>query len=527
MQISAAFSTPSTVAPISPPRHALARLMPHPVGCGALPLHDAAASRRLEAAAAALLPTHTLMQRAGLAVARLARAMAPFARRVGIVCGPGNNGGDGFEAALHLLHAGLDVRVAALGDAARLPTDAATSLQRAVQAGVVVKPWRGHLSQGGDAAGPQDLLIDALLGRGLNRPAEGALAQAISAMQGSAAPVLAVDIPSGLPGDHGVVPTGAAVVRARATLALLSLAPGLFTGHGRDAVGELWWDDLGVDLVMQPPAAWLNEDLSSAPLRQHRQHKGSFGDVRVVGGAAQMVGAALLAGRAALHAGAGRVYVHPLDPQAPRLDPLQPDLMFGGAIAPSDWSAQTTVLAGCGGGLAMDEVLENLLEPCPRLVLDADALNALARCAELRRQLRARRARGAATVLTPHPLEARRLLESLGRSGDAVHYDRLGSARRLADAFDCVVVLKGSGTVLAAPDELPWINPTGNAALAVPGSGDVLAGWLAGLWSPWDARSCTALRAARQAVYRHGRLAERLSPDGSPLSASRQAMAID
>lgn len=109
-----------------------------------------------------------------------------------------------------------------------------------------------------------------------------------------------------------------------------------------------------------------------------------------------------------------------------------------------------------------------------------------------------------------------------------MQYDRLGSARRLADAFDCVVVLKGSGTVLAAPDELPWINPTGNAA---PGrarrGGDVLAGWLAGLWSPWDARNCTALRAARQAVYRHGRLAERLSPDGSPLSASRQAMAID
>ena len=100
-------------------------------------------------------------------------------------------------------------------------------------------------------------------------------------------------------------------------------APGLFTGHGRDAVGELWWDDLGVDLVMQPPAAWLNEDLSSAPLRQHRQHKGSFGDVRVVGGAAQMVGAALLAGRAALHAGAGRVYVHPrTGPRRPRCWPV-------------------------------------------------------------------------------------------------------------------------------------------------------------------------------------------------------------
>lgn len=527
MLISSALSAQPNAAPTYPPRHALARLLPHPVGCAALPLHDAAASRQLEAEAAALLPIHTLMRRAGLAVARLARALAPLARRVDVVCGPGNNGGDGFEAALHLLHAGLDVRVLALGDAARLPADAAASLQRAVQAGVVVQAWRGHLPQGADAAGPQDLLIDALLGRGLNRPAEGALAHAIAAMQESTSPVLAVDIPSGLPGDHGAVPTGAAVVRAQATLALLSLAPGLFTGHGRDAVGDLWWDDLGVDLDQQPPVAWLNEDLSPAPLRQHLQHKGSFGDVRVVGGAAQMVGAALLAGRSALHAGAGRVYVHPLDPQAPRLDPMQPDLMFGGAVRPADWSAQTTVLAGCGGGLAIDEPLADLLEQSPRLVLDADALNALARSAVLRQRLQSRRTAGATTVLTPHPLEARRLLESLGQPGDAVQHNRLGSARRLADAFGCVVVLKGSGTVLAAPDEPTWINPTGNAALAVPGSGDVLAGWLAGLWSPWDACSCTALRAARQAVYRHGRLAERLSPDGAPLSASRQAMAID
>lgn len=518
----------SPIARLSPlvTSHRLGRVLPHPEGGSPLPLHDAQGARKLEAQASARLPEHTLMQRAGAAVARLARAQAPFAQRVDIVCGPGNNGGDGFEAALHLSRAGLEVRLLALGDAAQLPADAAASLQRALQAGLEVRTWHGSLARDSSACGARDLLIDALLGRGLNRPAEGLLAEAIVAMQHSAAPVLSVDIPSGLPGDSGAPVSGAAVVRAQSTLALLSLAPGLFTGHGRDAAGELWWDDLGVGLSEIPPVAWLNADAASQAPRLHLQHKGSFGDVRVIGGAAQMVGAALLAGRAALHAGAGRVYVHPLDPQAPRFDPVQPDLMFDQDTDPSRWQPRTTVLAGCGGGQAIDTVLPPLLEDCTRLVLDADALNALARHAGLRSQLQSRRLRGAATVLTPHPLEARRLLESLGHAAESVQTNRIGCSQRLADEFGCVVVLKGSGTVIAAPGDTPWINPTGQAALAVPGSGDVLAGWMSGLWSPLPADTASALAAARQAVYRHGRLAERLSPNGNALSASRQVAGI-
>lgn len=511
--------------------HPLAPLLPHPIGCTPLPLFDAAGSRQLETLAAAGLAPHTLMRRAGLAVARLAQAMAPFSERIDILCGPGNNGGDGYEAALHLKATGRTVRIFCVGPAERLPPDAATSRQRAMEACVPIEPWSGRPSLS-ELAGPQDLLIDALLGRGLNRAAQGPLAEAIAAIADSRAPVLAIDIPSGLPGDSGAPEAGAPVVRARFTLALLGLAPGLFTAAGRDQVGDLWWDDLGADLSAVDPVAWLNSDADATPPRQHQQHKGSFGDVRVVGGAAQMAGAALLAGRAALHAGAGRVYVHLLDPQAPGLDPLQPDLMFGSPPAPASWPARTTVVAGCGGGEAIAKLLPDLLGRCPRLILDADALNALAREAPLRESLRRRAERGMSTILTPHPLEATRLLDSLrldGRSGPAgsVQSDRIGSARCLAEALGCVVVLKGSGTVITAPGEATWINPTGNAALAVPGSGDVLAGWMAGQWSPLAGDKASALAAARRTVYRHGRLAERLSPSAAPLPASRQVEGLE
>ncbi|HMZ01756.1 MAG TPA: NAD(P)H-hydrate epimerase, partial [Burkholderiaceae bacterium] len=301
------------------------------IGAGIAPaqwlLHDVAASRRLEASAAAALPAHTLMRRAGLAVARLAQAVAPHASAVTILAGPGNNGGDGFEAALHLHRLGREVGVHFLGDAARLPADALASLRRARDAGVPIQAWSEAdgptrlLRRPATLAhtGSETLLIDALLGRGLTRPAEGAMAGAIEAINRCGAPVLAVDLPSGLPGDTGTPASGAAVVHAQTTLALLSLAPGLFTGLGRELAGRIWWDDLGVDGRSEAAVARLTDPaagLAAAP-RRHGQHKGSFGDLRIVAGAPSMTGAALLAGRAALRAGAGRVYVHLLDEAAP------------------------------------------------------------------------------------------------------------------------------------------------------------------------------------------------------------------
>lgn len=499
---------------------------------GPWPLHDAAASRTLDALAAEALPAHALMQRAGRAVARLAMALAPHARRIHVLAGHGNNGGDGFEAALQLHRAGREVRLHVIGRdsadacAPAWPPDAAASRRQAELGGVPI--IAGLAPQALDGA---ELVIDALLGRGLTRPASGLVADAIRLCNGSGAPVLAVDLPSGLPGDTGALEIDAACVQARWTLALLSLAPGLLTAHGRDPAGEIWWDDLGVQLAhpdFPVPVARLQGAAGLQtlwPARRHAQHKGSFGDVRVVGGASSMGGAALLAGRAALGAGAGRVWVDLLDDDAPRLDPVHPELMF--APTPQDERlATSTVVAGCGGGEAVAARLPGLLAQAGRLLLDADALNALARDPALMQALHQRGTEGRPTLLTPHPLEAARLL---GCGAAEVQADRLRAVRELAARSGAVVVLKGSGTLIGRPGALPWINASGHAALATPGSGDVLAGWIAGLWSQISGDRAisgeTALDraelAARHGVWLHGRRAERLAPGGQALVASR------
>ncbi|MBK1688624.1 NAD(P)H-hydrate dehydratase [Rubrivivax gelatinosus] len=466
------------------------------------PLHHAAASRAAEAAALAGTPPHTLMRRAGLGVARLALALAPHARSVAVLAGPGNNGGDGLVAACHLHAAGKAVRVVLAGDVARLPADAADALTAARAAGV---PIAEALDED-----PADLVVDALLGLGTRRAPEGRIAAAIAWAAARRTPVLAVDLPSGLHPDTGQ-PLGEACIRADATLALLKLKPGLFTGQGRDHAGQIWFDDLGV------AAGGETARLAGAPagkVRCHAQHKGSFGDVAVVGGAPGMAGAAWLAARAALAAGAGRVYCCPLDAGALLLDPARPELMGRTAWwrSPAATLAAATVVAGCGGGQAVREALPALLAHAGRLVLDADALNVLAADPSLQRLL-ARRSRP--TVLTPHPLEAARLLATTPAE---VQADRLGAAQRLADRLGCVVVLKGSGSVVAAPGAPPSLNPTGNALLATAGTGDVLAGWLGGLWSAGG----EAFATAAAAVWQHGHAADRAlaAGAGGPLRAA-------
>ncbi len=464
----------------------------------AWPLHDIAATRRLEEAAATGLPPHTLMQRAGRAVARLALAIAPHARAIWVACGPGNNGGDGLEAALHLHQCGKPVTVTWLGEAARLPADARASLERARAAGVPFAPrppdhW--------------DLAIDALLGIGSFRPPEGLMMECLQRLRRPAAPVLAVDVPTGLDADRGAY----LAVRATHTLSLLTLKPGLFTAQGRDACGELWFDDLGVDAAAEAPLARL---VAPPPrtVRPHASHKGSHGDVAIIGGAAGMTGAALLAGRAALHHGAGRVYVGLLDRDAPAIDPLQPDLMLRD---PASLDLQDQAVAcGCGGGDAAGALLPAVLEKSRALVLDADALNAIAANADLQDLLETRGRDGRPTVITPHPLEAARLL---GTSSAAVQGNRLQAASQLASRYGVVTVLKGSGTVIATPGDV-WINATGNARLAIAGTGDVLAGQIAARLAAGE----EALQAACAAVYLHGLAAERW-PGDEPLTAAALA----
>lgn len=522
----------------------------------ALPLFDVSATRQLEALAAAHLPAYTLMQRAGMATARLACALAPHARTVWIACGSGNNGGDGLEAALQLHLRGWPVQVTWLGDPHRAPPDALRAWQRANQGGVC------FTSLPPSDLGPQDLCIDALLGIGVTpsstasreseRPERSERLRACQdALQASVAPVLCVDVPSGLASDSGqyVDQDGGQYAlpprSRRYTLSLLTLKPGLFTAVGRDAAGQVWLDDLGLSALPSatladapPPCAWLGG--APAPLtRPHASHKGDFGDVAIVGGEALarrglgMSGAALLAARAALHAGAGRVLVallnqtndaNPANPANPAIhalemavDTTQPELMlrrFEALRLP-----EITVVCGCGGGQAVAQYLPIVLAQVPRLVLDADALNALAADPTLNQRLQERHTRHTArtfhadsTVLTPHPLEAARLL---GWSTAQVQAQRLPAAQVLAQRYGCTVVLKGSGSVIAAPGRIPHINPTGNARLASAGTGDVLAG----LIGAYLAAGLTAFEAALRACWRHGHAADTWPAD-SALTAS-------
>lgn len=474
-------------------------------------LYNVDATRRIEHAAQAVLPPHTLMQRAGLAVAQLALALTPHAQRVWIACGPGNNGGDGLEAAMHLQRWGKLPVVTWLGSPDKAPEDAVASYQRAVDAGVIFAgtPPQDH-----------DLCIDALLGIGANvRSPEGRMAHWINLMNAGSAPVLAVDLPTGLHADTGVAAQHS--VKAWHTLSLLTLKPGLFTAHGRDAAGTVWLDDLATghntaaNESAATPTAWLAGAPIAAP-RLHASHKGSYGDVVVVGGAPGMTGAALLAASAALHAGAGRVFVSLLDGGTQTVDTNQPELMFRPVDA-LDFKTMT-VVCGCGGGDAVRGPLPKILSTSSHVVIDADAINVIAHDSQLQTLLMVRGKRLAATVLTPHPLEAARLL---GITAMQVQHDRQAAAQHLAQRFGCTVVLKGSGTVIAAPGQIPVINPTGNALLATAGTGDVLAGMVGARL----AGGLDAFAAACQTVYQHGLAADQW-PAGSTLvagSLARQA----
>jgi hydroxyethylthiazole kinase-like uncharacterized protein yjeF len=341
----------------------------------------------------------------------------------------------------------------------------------------------------------------------------------IAALNAGAAPVLAVDLPTGLNADTGATEDEVnSWVHARHTLTFLTLKPGLFTGKGRDAAGQIWLDTLAVDTA-ETPSAVLSGPPDFQP-RAHASHKGTFGDVAIIGGAPGTTGAALLAGSASLHGGAGRVFVALLG-NAPQADgamalaAAHPELMLR-SFDTLDLQHQT-VVCGCGGGRLVAAALPRVLAEAPRLVLDADALNAVAGDAALQAQLQ-HRGGGRPTVLTPHPLEAARLL---GVPTADIQADRLSAAKQLAGRFQCVVVLKGSGSVIATPNAVPRINPTGNARLATAGTGDVLAGLTGALL----AGGRPAFEAACDAVFLHGQAADAW-PAQTSLTAGALAVAL-
>jgi hydroxyethylthiazole kinase-like uncharacterized protein yjeF len=447
-----------------------------------------------------------LMSRAGAAAAEWAETLAADASRpILVLAGPGNNGGDAFVTARHLRQQGADVRVVFVADPQTLPPAARAAREAFLAAG------------GTTVAGIPDgerwgLVIDGLFGIGLTRSPESPYADWIpvaNALAGrDGCPLLALDCPSGLNADTGRAhhPT----IRASHTLSFIADKPGLHTADGPDQCGLIRIASLGLDLsVATPPAGHLvTPTLFAEALvaRLRNTHKGSFGSAGIVGGAHSMLGASLLAGRAALRLGAGRVYVGLVDPEAPSFDPACPELMLRRPEGVLE--AGLTALAcgpGLGNSLTAISLLERALGLDLPIILDADALNLIAFESALQSAVAQRTA---PTLLTPHPLEAARLMDC---EPEEVQADRIGIATELAWRFDAQVALKGCGTVIASPKGQWWINSTGNPGLASAGTGDVLTGFTLALL----AQGWTPENALLAAVHLHGAAADALVESGS------------
>jgi hydroxyethylthiazole kinase-like uncharacterized protein yjeF len=454
--------------------------------------------RAIEHAAGLTLPPGTLMERAGRAAAEqalllLAGVASP---RVMVVAGPGNNGGDALEVAAHLAQSHVDVRVCQTHPSRPYAApEAQRALDRARASGADFVE---------DLDGKWDLAIDGIFGIGLQRPIDGNALHCVASLNSAGRPVLALDCPSGVNADTGAV--AGAAVRAAHTVTFIADKPGLHTGTGKEHAGRVTVENLRIEKFHIPaPVAKRNAiELFKTFLtrRPVDSHKGRFGDVAIIGGAEGMAGAPVLASRAALYAGAGRVITVTLA-RGMTVDPVQPEIMVRDAAGFEMDSSALVVGPGLGKTPEAIRLLLRALESASPLVLDADALNLLALSPDLLQRLRARKH----TILTPHPLEAARLA---GKSTTEIQADRLSFAASLAGKTNCVVILKGAGTVIASPGGEIVINDTGNPGLATAGTGDVLAG-LAGslLAQGWPCRD-----AALGSVYMHGLAADRLVEQG-------------
>ncbi len=480
------------------------------------PLYTVAELRALEQAAQADLPAGELMRRAGAAAAAwVIECLDASPGPVLVICGPGNNGGDGYVCAAELRQRGVAVECVALAAPTAADAHEAFSRWRAA-GGATHAEWPPEARPAA--------IVDAMFGIGMARPLAGPYLAAAQRMAASGAAVLAIDVPSGLDADRGSWVGAVTGVRAHGTVTFIGAKPGLYTGEGCDAAGEVRIERIGVASAPST-GRLLSPDDFPALLRRRRPntHKGTYGSIAVVGGNVGMVGAPLLAARAALRLGTGRVYVDCIGTPEMRLDPQQPELMFRPLASLPELTA---VVIGCGlgaGALAREALAGALARPEP-LVIDADALNLLAADEALRRQCAAR---GAATVLTPHPLEAARLL---GVASSAVQADRIGHAIELSRRLSAIVVLKGAGSVIATTDGRYAINPTGSPALASAGTGDVLAGMIAALVGQCD----DVLQSVHGAVWLHGAAADDfgadiglVASDVAPLAAKRLASLRD
>jgi len=417
------------------------------------------------------IPGYTLMTRAATAALRVLRERWPGAKRIAIVCGSGNNAGDGYVLARLARQAGLKVTTIAISDPAKLVGDAQLA-------------WRDFTAAGGQAIAwlasaieQADVIVDAIFGTGLSRTLSDEYCDRVRAMNAARAPILSLDIPSGLHADTGCV-LGAAV-KANCTIAFVGLKLGFYLGEAPDYVGELRFDALEIppiDAQMGIAASRLsNEWLTSVlPRRSRLAHKGSNGHVLLIGGGAGMAGAVRLAGEACLRVGAGLVTVATCAESIAAIVGDRPELIVRAVDHPSDLQPliERADVVAVGPGLGQSpwaRALFDAVVPVAKpLVLDADALNLLAASPTRRDDW----------VLTPHPGEAGRLLES---SSKVVQEDRLSAARKIAERYGGIVVLKGARSIALRAGDTPSICDRGNPAMASPGMGDVLTGVVSGL----------------------------------------------
>ncbi|MGC8516997.1 MAG: NAD(P)H-hydrate dehydratase [Steroidobacteraceae bacterium] len=476
-------------------------------------LYTSAQVRAMDRAAIAQLHLsgYALMERAGEAALRALRERWPGAGRITVVCGPGNNAGDGYVLARLARAAGCLVTVLAASPPERLRGDALEASAAWRAAGGTIEPFtaQGLLQT--------EVLVDALLGTGLCGAVRADLAQVIHALNASGRAILALDVPSGLDADRGL-PLGVAV-RAECTVTFVALKTGLLLGEGPEHCGALLFDDLGLTgHLSELPAARLERlmraDLQQAlPRRARGANKGDFGQVLIVGGGPGMPGAARLAGEACLRAGAGRVTVAVAPQNLAAVASGRPELMCVPLERPETLRtlAERCDLVAVGPGLGQDAWARAAFEAalgCGKpLVLDADALNLLAAAP--------RDAPASGWVLTPHPGEAARLLAT---SSAQVQHDRLGALEALLARYGGVVVLKGAGTLVGRLAAVPAVCEWGNPGMASPGMGDVLTGLIAGIL----AQCGDAWRAARAGVLAHA-----LAGDAAARAGQRGLLAGD
>jgi hydroxyethylthiazole kinase-like uncharacterized protein yjeF len=438
------------------------------------PLYLSADIRRVEEAAGGAQPP--LMERAGAAAAELgARLASDRSKDVLVLAGPGNNGGDARVVAERLREKFFRVTIAA--SPGEVPD----------------KPW--------------GLVVDGLFGIGLARDLSGDYARLVDIANRQDCPVLALDVPSGIDADTGRV-LGRAV-RATHTITFIALKPGLLTLDGPDHCGEICVDPLGLDTAKRiPPSGWVAEPAlfgSALKPRPRNFHKGMAGSLGILGGADGMSGAALLAARAALKLGAGRVYAGFLADGYPAVDPAAPELMLRHADDVLGLDLDALVAGpGIGTGERAETLVGAAIASDLPLVLDADALNLISESEDLRKACARRKTE---TLLTPHPAEAARLL---AESTAAIQANRLEAAKNLSRHFNAHVVLKGNGSILVARDGHWYVNRTGNSGMASAGMGDVLSGMLGALL----AQRYTGESALVLGVHLHGAAADALAKSG-------------